>query len=145
MMTVQCPNLECKVSIDLRGISGMKIRCICKHTFCRKCFDPWAGAQGYCESAKCDGMRFLLKNCLETREFSLKKDGNYVKVKTPTHRACPKCFFIIENYKCCKHTKCPCTPIGESFCFVCLSTRSESGWPCGSYSSFCQVAPRQVL
>ena len=74
-------------------------------------------------------------------------------VKTPSLRACPHCWAIVEHSDACKHMKCPAC--GKEFCFICLSKRDDkgqgwfpfygqTGWQCGRYNAACVSAPRQT-
>ena len=55
-----------------------------------------------------------------------KTTKEWITVKTPSYRACPrKCGNIINNHKGCKHTRCPCMQMKYSFCFVCLALNEK--------------------
>ena len=94
-------------------------------------------------------MRELVGKAPRDRLFRVKdrNTGEFMSIYTPSYRACPrKCGNIINNYKECKHTKCPCTDKLYSFCFICLELYENGKWPCGSWNQFCgTVAPNQQL
>ena len=64
-------------------------------------------------------------------------------VMVPETRACPMCFTLIEHIEACKHMN--CKGCKKQFCFICLSLQDAGGWKCGSMSTVCNVAPRQVI
>ena len=73
-----------------------------------------------------------------------KKNGKPTEVpNVPSVRACDKCGSLINHKEACKHMKCRC---GYEFCFICLGKLDEKTgmWPCGLFSTSCQVAPRQT-
>ena len=108
--------------------------------FCWDCKKEWIGnpTNKECGNAKCSVQEILekLRSCPET-------EIGYIKgLMVPSLRACPSCGSLIEHGGSCKHMK--CIICSKKFCFVCLRIRDGDLWPCGSYNTRCNVAPRQT-
>jgi len=110
-----------------------------EYAFCWYCLHEVKGANNYrCTNDLCGGIDprlAILKN-------AALKEVNSVK-GVPSCRACPKCGTIIEHDRNCKHMKCPCE---QEFCFICLGLRNAQTklWPCGTFNSVCNIAPKQT-
>lgn len=107
--------------------------------FCWHCLRTWQAALGAasCGNSGCNAGQQLaiLKN-------SPKVDVEFLNIKIYKHRACPNCGTVIEHDGGCKHMM--CTACKKEFCFVCLRTKMEGSWSCGSYNTSCQLAPIQT-
>lgn len=103
--------------------------------WCFMCSGKWVnGGFTVCGSSSCPSANInrTLQRCKE-------KDG--YGVKFPAVRACPRCTTFIAHDVACKHMT--CHECAYEFCFVCLKTKVNGSWPCGSYSAQCSPAPRQ--
>ena len=146
---VQCPRCSSYcMRADPRKVSVECIACSKQHgkshRFCFLCLQSWKNGQDEytCGNLGCDDTVWrerILQNCPET-------EMAYSKSNSPSIRQCPnpKCQFLIEHAKGCKHMICESCKI--EFCFVCLEQKVGGTWPasCGSYSTKCQPAPRQA-
>ena len=101
----------------------------------------------------CEYLRSNVANAPWTRVFEMYNRVDPEKrfpVKVPNVRLCPRpnCKQLVYNIQDCKHTQCTCTPVGYSFCYVCLSLAPETGskWQCGEggYEYCGRVAPNQT-
>jgi hypothetical protein len=110
-----------------------------EYAFCWYCLHEVKSVDNYrCNNDLCGGIDprlAILKN-------AVLKEVNGVK-GVPSCRACPKCGTIIEHDRNCKHMICPCE---QEFCFVCLGLRNAQTklWPCGTFNSVCNIAPKQT-
>ncbi|CAG8725126.1 10611_t:CDS:2, partial [Funneliformis caledonium] len=109
-----------------------------EYAFCWYCLHEVKGTEGYrCNNDLCGGIDprlAILKNAVKKKIVDVSG--------VPSCRACPKCGTIIEHDDRCKHMKCPCD---QEFCFVCLRLRDpQTGWPCGTSSTVCDIAPVQT-
>ena len=140
----QCP--FCHFNCERTAIDNDRVVCvICtkkngKTTeFCWKCLNPWkSDLIRRCGNEECGSVEsklVILRTC-QTKTIGAVPD-------VPSVRACDKCGTLINHKDACKHMKCRC---GNEFCFVCLGKLDEKTkvWPCGSYSTPCQVATRQT-
>lgn len=114
------------------------------HSFCIRCLRVVRAPWMLCKNSECE------KGIQQTRQL-LSTCSNRVIIGMPgcpTVRACPVCQCIIEFGESdrCKHMICPNRTCRTRFCFICLSTRSLSGYfPCGGAFDKCYRAPRQKV
>ncbi|XP_033731732.1 E3 ubiquitin-protein ligase RNF19B-like [Pecten maximus] len=114
-----------------------------RYSFCTRCSQPVIPLFG-CKNSDCEQGLRQLKSLLHTCHLI-----TIVNVPgCPKVRACPKCHYIIkfDNNNLCKHMTCFNGTCETRFCFICLSTPSQSGyWPCGGAYDECPPAPRQKI
>jgi hypothetical protein len=104
--------------------------------FCWHCLHEWRDyGTTKCGNVQCSNEDHRLRILQEANEKYV------VGVKTPSCRACPRCGMLIEHIAQCKHMLCLC---GVEFCFICLKTKGDGGWQCGSFNTKCKPAARQV-
>ena len=143
----QCPFCQCFCERNKNSTFLNKnwVRCLmCSKNegrnveYCWSCLKPWRGDKRGCGNAGCDGKDSRIKylSSCETKTIGL-------VAGVPSVRACDECGALINHADKCKHMKCRC---GYEFCFVCLKpkNRQSCSFPCGSYNTPCNVAPRQT-
>jgi len=101
--------------------------------FCFCCGEKWSDKHVCDSSFKSDLVSIL--------EQAPKKQIDSVE-NVPSIRSCPSCAQLIFHTEACKHMN--CSACHTDFCFVCLKTKKNGKWQCGSYSSACPVADTQT-
>jgi len=136
--TKMCPGCR-TLAFRPDGLARFRVSCggCAGGDWCFLCAGKWRnGGFTVCGNEKCSTfiVNDLLQNC------DMKKASCNVDI--PEIRACPKCLALVHHDIACKHMTCGC---GHKFCFTCLKAydKSNSRWPCGSYTTQCSVAPRQ--
>ena len=141
---LECPS--CTSFCERKDTSNQCVQCtICTkkkgklYYFCWQCLGDWKNAPGAktCGNSSCEDSEFLRQ--LQTAPM-VKPMG--LTVKCPKLRACPNCGTVIDLESGCKHMT--CLACKQEFCFVCLRTKSNGSWSCGSYNTSCIPAPRQT-
>ncbi len=141
---IECPS--CTSFCERRDKTNSCVQCIvCTkkkakyYHFCWQCLGEWKNAltAKTCGNVKCGDPEFLRQ--LSTAPM-IKPMG--VNVECPKVRACPNCGILIDLAEGCKHMT--CRNCQQNFCFVCLRTKTNGSWSCGSYNTTCAPAPRQT-
>eukprot|EP01084_Bolivina_argentea_P246030 411826_1 len=152
-LSTKCLSDHCNNTFQMIGRSTSKVYCNqCGETWCIACKVPWhegmdcsqytpdATAEKDLEAAiaaeeQKSAFHSVLRNC------GTKTIGSVSGV--PEIRLCPECGTLITHTEACKHMH--CIQCENSFCFVCLALYDvQKGWPCGSYSDVCPIAPIQI-
>jgi len=108
------------------------------YEFCWYCLHEWKLGSSItkCGNESCSGVDPRLTIL---QKAALKEVVGVQNV--PSIRACGKCGLLIEHVKACKHMKCLC---GHEFCFICLKSKTKTGWVCGTFNSSCTPARAQT-
>ena len=137
--------LKCSAYIQKDG-NGTRMACpICKqrgvnYEFCWTCQNEWRNKNDYqiCGNSSCHSHAEFQKNLNSCGTKKL------YGVEVPLVRACPSCNLAINHKEACKHMLCPDPDCKTKFCYICLSVY-KNRWPCGSYNTPCEAAPRQKI
>ena len=139
---MECPGCESFCERKNCDINCVQCRICSKkksssYMFCWLCLQPWKSnpSAKECGNTKCTST--VIQKLHDAPLTSVMG----VKVKVPNLRACPKCGTLIELAHGCKHMV--CRKCSDSFCFICLRSKSNGSWMCGGYSTECTPAPRQ--
>merc|ERR1712176_13469 len=101
--------------------------------FCWCCGSKWFDGH-ICDSSFKRDLVEILSNA-ETQTIGSVTD-------VPSIRCCPSCCQLLFHIDCCKHMQ--CKNCKTDFCFVCLKPKKNGSWQCGSHSTPCPVADRQI-
>ena len=139
---IECPG--CNSYCERQNRSKSRVHCrMCQRNgkknpeFCWYCLHPWTSSSTTdCGYAECKAAGLLA----QIQKAPLIK---VIGVTCPSIRLCPDCGSLIEhNTEGCKHMT--CKSCKAQFCFLCLRTRKDGSWECGSKYTKCQPAPVQT-
>ena len=137
---VECPG--CKSFCERINKTLPRVRCrICAKEgknpeFCWYCLQGWKNQSSNtdCSNPSCNSSGVVA----QIQKAPLKK---IVGVMSPSIRLCPNCGTALEHRQGCKQFQCKACHC--NFCFICLRTKKDGSWQCGSYNTKCVPAPIQ--
>ena len=139
---LECPGCESFCERKNKESNSVQCRVCTKnkkaaYMFCWLCLQRWKNepTAKTCGNSECNTV--TVKR-LQTAPLTTVMG---VKVRVPSVRACPSCGTLIEIAHGCKHVH--CEKCLRDFCFICLRSKSNGSWMCGSWNTDCIPAPRQ--
>ena len=100
------------------------------YLFCWNCLGEWNNKENNIQCGNKDCGNIIDKILNESPKITF--EGSRKIIETPSVRACPNCYSLVEHIELCNEMT--CTSCEHIFCFICLSPKENDALICNTES-----------